>query len=111
MHKDFIHRGYVKTALGRRSRFPTEYKIHKALNAIIQGTAADIMKAKLVELHEQRKALDFTMRMTVHDEVTGDVADDVAAAKIDALLNTQRTQLRVPILWETGTGQTWADAK
>lgn len=111
LHTRFKHRGYVKTVLGRRSRFPTDYKIHKALNAIIQGSAADIMKTKLVELFAQRKALNFTMRMTVHDEVTGDVADVESAAKINELLNVQSLPMDVPILWQSGTGKNWAEAK
>lgn len=110
LHK-LKHRGYVKTVLGRRSRFPTAYKIHKALNAIIQGSAADIMKTKLVELHAQRKSLGFTMRMTVHDEVTGDVADAESAQRIEELLNVQSIEMLVPILWSTGTGKNWAEAK
>ena len=111
LHREFKHRGYVKTLLGRRQRFPTEYKIHKALNAIIQGSAADIMKRKLVELHANRKALNFTMRMTVHDEVTGDVPDVASADRINELLNVQSFDLLVPIRWKTGTGHNWAEAK
>jgi DNA polymerase I-like protein with 3'-5' exonuclease and polymerase domains len=105
------HRGYVKTVLGRRSRFPTDYKIHKALNSIIQGSAADIMKTKLVELHAKRKELGFTMRMTVHDEVTGDVPDVETAKRIEDVLNVQSIEMLVPILWSTGTGKNWAEAK
>ena len=111
MHHNFKHRGYVKTILGRRSRFPTDYKIHKALNAIIQGSAADIMKTKLVELFNKRKELGFTMRMTVHDEVTGDVPDVEHAQQIQALLNVQSLKTEVPIFWEVGTGKNWAEAK
>jgi DNA polymerase I-like protein with 3'-5' exonuclease and polymerase domains len=111
MHKELKHRGYVKTVLGRRSRFPTDYKIHKALNAIIQGSAADIMKTKLVELFKQRKSLGFTMRMTVHDEVTGDVPDVETAKKIEDVLNVQSIAMTVPVLWAAGTGKNWKEAK
>src|SRR5690606_34060437 len=61
-------RGYVKTLLGRRSRFPNGERTHKALNAVIQGTAADDHKLTLVRLYEERKRLAITMRLTVHDE-------------------------------------------
>jgi DNA polymerase I-like protein with 3'-5' exonuclease and polymerase domains len=111
LHKKYKHRGYVKTVLGRRSRFPNEYKIHKALNAVIQGSAADIMKTKLIEVFDQRKALNFTLRMTIHDEVCGDVPDVESAQRIDELLNRQSIAMAVPILWETGTGASWAEAK
>jgi DNA polymerase I-like protein with 3'-5' exonuclease and polymerase domains/SAM-dependent methyltransferase len=111
LHRKFKHRGYVKTMLGRRSRFPNDFKIHKALNAVIQGSAADIMKTKLVELYKMRKELGFTMRMTIHDEICGDVPDVETANKISALLNEQSFDLAVPILWEVGTGKSWAEAK
>ena len=48
-------RGWVKTYLGRRRRFSAERSSHAALNAIIQGTAADLMKLKLLELYDTRK--------------------------------------------------------
>jgi len=111
LHRKYKHRGYVKTMLGRRSRFPNDYKIHKALNSVIQGSAADIMKTKLVELYERRKELGFTMRMTIHDEICGDVPDVETAQRISEILNTQSFELAVPILWAIGTGKNWAEAK
>lgn len=111
LHRQYKHRGYVKTMMGRRARFPNDYKIYKALNSVIQGSAADIMKTKLVELYERRKEFGFTMRMTIHDEICGDVPDVETAEKISALLNTQSFDLPVPILWEVGTGKNWAEAK
>lgn len=103
-------RGYVRTLLGRRSRFPDGQRLHKALNGIIQGGAADLMKMKLVELHRERKHTGLLMRYTVHDEVVGDVPDLEAAAKVQEILDRQSIELRVPILWDVATGETWADA-
>lgn len=111
LHRLYQHRGYVMTALGRRSRFPTAYDLHKALNRVLQGTAADIMKRKLVEVHNERKTTGFTMRYTVHDSVCGDVPDQESAQRVREILNRQSTPLRVPILWSCGTGANWADAK
>lgn len=111
LHRQYRHQGYVTTMLNRRARFPDDYKIHKALNSIIQGTAADLMKTKLVELFNARHDLGLTMRMTIHDEVCGDVVDVEAAQRVSTLLNTQSYKLRVPILWEVGTGANWAEAK
>ncbi len=105
-------RGYVKTVLGRRARFPDKKFAHKALNAVIQGSAADIMKRKLVELHHERKNTGFTMRYTVHDEVCGDVPDQEAARKVEEILNRQSfSMLKVPILWSVATGKHWAECK
>jgi DNA polymerase I-like protein with 3'-5' exonuclease and polymerase domains len=111
MHRKFQHRGYVTTLCGRRARFPTFHKIHKALNSVIQGTAADIMKMKLVEVYKERKRLGFTMRATVHDELWGDLVEKEMASSLGELLNTQSMTLTVPIRWSVGTGANWAEAK
>jgi DNA polymerase I-like protein with 3'-5' exonuclease and polymerase domains len=115
-------RGYVRTFLGRRQRYPdcpkhgkgqrgpcpTCPRLHKAANDVIQGTEADVVKRKLVELHRQRHELGLTLRMVVHDEVVGDVADAEAAARVADVLDEQTTTLRVPILWSAKTGANWA---
>jgi DNA polymerase-1 len=104
-------RGYVKTYLGRRARFKDHKRMHKALNRVIQGTAADVMKTKIVELHNERKATGFLMRFTVHDEVDGDAQDEGSTARVETVLNRQSYEFKVPILWETGDGPNWAAAK
>jgi DNA polymerase-1 len=105
-------RGYVRTVLGRRARFLNGYRIHKALNGIIQGSAADVMKQKLVELHEARKDTGLLLRFTVHDEVDGDIPNRGLAQKVAEVLNRQSfLQFKVPILWETSIGPNWKDCK
>jgi len=103
-----LRRGYVRTLLGRRTRFPNAERLHKALNGVIQGSAADVMKLKLCELHEARRQTGFTMRMTVHDEVCGDVPDAESARKVSEILDQQSITLRVPILWSSATGPCWS---
>jgi DNA polymerase-1 len=104
-------RGYVKTILGRRMRFPEKSRLHKALNGVIQGSAADIMKLKLVELHRERAYTGLTLRFTVHDEVDGDVPDEEAAARVEEVLNRPLDlDLRVPILWDVQCGLSWGRA-
>ncbi|MEN6605874.1 MAG: DNA polymerase [Bryobacteraceae bacterium] len=104
-------RGWVKTYMGRRARFLDARFTHKALNRVIQGTAADIMKTKIVELHRERKTTEFVMRQTVHDEVDGDTTSPECTKKVTEILNTQAFPFKVPILWEIGTGRNWAEAK
>jgi DNA polymerase-1 len=104
-------RGYVKTILGRRGRFTTAEdmkRIYKALNTVIQGSAADVNKKKLVALHKERKATGFVMRMTVHDSVTGDAPDQKCVEMVKQVLDEQAIPLRVPILWDVKTGENWA---
>jgi DNA polymerase-1 len=103
-------RGYVKTILGRRSRFPDKQRTHKALNGVIQGSAADVMKLKLVELHKTRKYTGLTMRLTVHDEVCGDTGSEETAKLVNEVLNRQSLDLKVPILWDVNVGRNWASS-
>jgi DNA polymerase I-like protein with 3'-5' exonuclease and polymerase domains len=104
-------RGYVKTILGRRARFPEQKGLHKALNRVIQGGAADVMKQKLVELYRERKETNFTMRFTVHDEVDGDAQTSETKQKVQEVLDSQSfPELTVPILWEVNTGKSWKEA-
>lgn len=100
-------KGFIRTILGRRSRFPDKKRLHKSLNARVQGSAADIMKTKLCELHAERKTTGFTLRYTVHDEVDGDIPDQAHARLVQRILNRQSFKLAVPILWEVSTGENW----
>lgn len=129
-------RGYVHTMLGRRARFKSEwidavsrdgrpYKRqvlnpgeHSALNRVIQGTAADINKRELLEVHRaiKRGELDMCLRFTVHDEVDGDIpkadgARHEALKKLAEILNTQYYPTRVPILWDVADGESWGKCK
>jgi DNA polymerase I len=129
-------RGYVHTMLGRRARFKSEwidavskagrpYKRqvltpgeHSALNRVIQGTAADINKRELIEVHRaiRRQDLDMCLRFTVHDEVDGDGPAEKGAAeetlkKLAEVLNTQYYPTRVPILWDVADGESWGKCK
>jgi DNA polymerase I-like protein with 3'-5' exonuclease and polymerase domains len=111
LHQQYEHRGYVKTITGRRARFPEGDRTYSALNRVIQGSAADIMKQKLIELHKVRRQTGFTMRFTVHDEVDGDAPDLESATIVGKILNRQSFKLDVPILWEVGIGTDWGKEK
>jgi len=105
-------RGYVKTILGRRMRFPDRQRLHKAFNGVVQGSAADVLKQKMVELHRTRKETGFVPRMTVHDELVGDVPSKESAQLITNILNSQSfPEFEIPILWDTKIGHNWADCK
>ncbi len=102
------NRGYIKSILGRRVRFPNGERSHKALNSRIQMSAAEIMKVKLVELHRQRRETGFVLRYTVHDECDGDATGgEETARKVSDILNFQSFNLRVPIRWEVSIGPNW----
>jgi DNA polymerase I len=116
------NRGWVKTMFGRIRTFTDDdIKYNKAtgsrdipyyaaLNAVIQGTAADVMKMKIKALYETREETGFNMRFTVHDEVDGDIPIDLKAAqRVQEILDTPVSdKLHSPILWEVAVGETWA---
>ena len=99
--------GWVRTLMGRRCRFPNKFRLHKALNGVIQGGAADIMKKKLVELHKERRYTQLLMRFPVHDEINGDIPDAEHAKRVSEILEEQTTPTRVPILWDSEVGNSW----
>lgn len=102
-------RGFVKTLMGRRARLAGRF--HSALNRVIQGGAADINKRVLIEVYKRRRELGMTMRLTVHDELMGDMFDAAQIPLLEKILNTQYFSLRAPILWDTQTGSNWAACK
>lgn len=104
-------RGFVKTFLGRRRRYEPGDRFYSALNSILQGSSADIVKRKVLETHRARKRLGLTTRMSIHDEADGTSANPSIKNEFDSLLNEQTTPLQVPIMWKTGTGANWQDAK
>ena len=65
----------------------------------------------LVELHRERERIGFTMRLTNHDEVTGDVVDREAARLVEEVLARQLVPLKVPITWDTKLDTCWGKAK
>lgn len=105
------NRGFVKTLLGRRARFPNGERLHSALNRVIQGSAADILKKKLKQVYDLRHKLNFKMRFTVHDELDGDIDSQEDADKIKAVLEEpiEEFKIRVPLIWETEVGPSWGD--
>ena len=100
-------KGYVTTLLGRRRRYQPGDRFYSALNAVLQGSAADIMKKKILAVYKNMKTLDFNLRFTVHDEINGDVEPGSDMKKVRELLNTQDFPLRVPILWDCKVGTNW----
>lgn len=107
----YYHRGFVRTIEGRRARFGLGDRDYSALNRIIQGSEGDIAKKIMIAVHNLRHELGITERFVVHDEFDMDIHDPASRPRIIEVLNTQYYDLKVPILWETKMGPTWARAK
>lgn len=126
-------RGYVKTVLGRKRRFilfgprkwtdgciplpkvealkeygppVTRYFIHKAMNSVIQGTSADMIKLAMLDMYDA----DYIPYITLHDEVDTPI-ETLQDARIvrDILLNA--VQLEVPLKLDVELGPSWGEAK
>ncbi|HVE76025.1 MAG TPA: DNA polymerase I [Actinomycetota bacterium] len=114
--------GFTTTMLGRR-RYVPELKSRnprvrslgerQALNAPIQGSAADIMKLAMVESDKAIKGTESRMVMTVHDELVFEVPsaeiEQTAKAVKDAMENC--LELSVPLKVDIAWGPNWAESK
>jgi DNA polymerase-1 len=116
--------GYVETVFGRRLYLPDikarnaqrrQAAERTAINAPMQGTAADIIKRAMIELHDWiagQDDLDITMIMQVHDELVFEIAApdiDAVRAPITARMSAA-ADLSVPLVVDIGVGKNWDEA-
>jgi DNA polymerase-1 len=117
-------RGYTETLFGRRRQIPElsspNFRIRQAgerqaMNAGIQGLAADIFKVALVRIEAalEEAGMDSRLILQVHDEVLLDVppAERDAAADLVVKAMSGAVELSVPLEVNLAFGPTWADAK
>ncbi|HEX4869010.1 MAG TPA: DNA polymerase I, partial [Acidimicrobiales bacterium] len=117
-------RGYTETLFGRRRQIPelasANFRIRQAgerqaMNAGIQGLAADIFKVALVRLDARlaEEALDSRLILQVHDEVLLEVppaeVDHVGDLVVEVMAGA--AELRVPLAVNLSVGSSWAAAK
>jgi DNA polymerase-1 len=116
--------GFTTTMFGRRRYLPElgsgnprirAIGERQALNAPIQGSAADIMKLAMIGVDERLAAdgLDTKMILTVHDELVFEVPEDErerAAAVVEEEM-TGLHEMKVPLTVDLSFGTTWADSK
>ena len=117
-------RGYTETLFGRRRPFPScavdnprirQAGERQAMNAGIQGLAADIFKVALVRLDQRltRRTRCSRIVLQVHDEVILEVPADEKDQVAETVLSEMKGafELRVPLEVNLSFGSTWADAK
>ena len=119
--------GYVETLYGRKRRLPEikslewkdrSYAERQAVNHPIQGTAADIAKVAIVQVHSTLSDFDAALVLQVHDEFVIEVDEDqvdkvlplVRTAMEDIRLGT-RPVLDVPLEVNISVGNNWAECK
>lgn len=110
-------RGFVKTIMDRHIRFPGGQFTHKAGGLVFQGSAADALKVKLVEVHQFLKGSDGRLLLNVHDEFDtslpkGETRLDAGIKEIiqDFSSETAKIKFLVPILADMKRGPNWWEA-
>ena len=123
MRAEAHEQGYVETLFGRRlylndinarNAQRRQYAERAAINAPMQGTAADIIKLSMIRSHQwlQQSGIDARMIMQVHDELVFEVKTEQlneAKAGINTCMSGA-AELAVPLLVEIGTGDNWDQA-
>ena len=115
--------GYVTTLFGRRRYLPDinsanatvrSFAERNAINAPIQGTAADIIKVAMIRIYQRFKAegIKSKMILQVHDELNFSVCPEekekVQAIVLEEMQNA--FQMRVPLVADSGFGENWLEA-
>ena len=116
--------GYVKTLVGRkrilrdinsRNGLARSNAERMAINTPIQGSAADMIKLAMIDVHNAMQKGEFKSKMIlqVHDELVFDIykpeLDDMTNLIVENMKNAL-PELSVPILVEPGTGSNWLEA-
>ena len=114
----------MSTLTGRRRAIPELFEHSRsrqslgerlAINTVIQGSAADLIKAAMVKVQHRidRDDLQMKLLLQIHDELVLespiDLAEEHAAIVSEEMENA--LELNVPLLTETGIGDNWMDAK
>jgi DNA polymerase-1 len=116
-------RGYVETVFGRRLYLPEiaarnaqrrQYAERTAINAPMQGTAADIIKRAMIDVDRwiEGSQAPATLIMQVHDELVLEVdegAADAVTAQVCELMENA-AQLTIPLVVDAGRGLNWDEA-
>jgi DNA polymerase-1 len=116
--------GVVKTMFGRRRLVPNltsrnfqmrAQSERETVNMPVQGTAADILKRAMIDLHAElpRRGLAARMILTVHDELLFEAprAEAETAAHIVKERMEAAAELVVPLIVDVGIGENWREAK
>ncbi len=118
--------GYVETLFGRRRYFPI-FKVREsgsnrqammraereAVNHPIQGTAADIIKIAMLQLHEALEGYQARMVLQVHDELVLEVPEDELEVVKPLMIKvmSEAVQLDVPLKVDASSGTNWLELK
>jgi len=120
---DATRKGYVETLLGRKRYFPalaagTNYMVRQreereAINAPVQGTAADIIKLAMIRLPDalEKEGLKTRMILQVHDELIFEVPEEELEQAMRVVTEEMENafELSVPLVTEARVGSNWGE--
>ncbi len=116
--------GYVTTILGRRRAIPEIRSSSRprralgerlAINTVVQGSAADLIKVAMVKIQDRidREGHPLKLLLQIHDELIFEApeerAEECAALVVEGM--EQAMSLKVPLKAEAGIGKDWMEAK
>jgi DNA polymerase-1 len=121
--EDALKHGFVTTLAGRRRLLPELHSRNnqlssqarrQAVNTVIQGSAADIIKMAMVQAHKDKplKELEARLILQVHDELIIEAPEaniEAAGARLMEIMQTV-AKLDVPLKVDMGVGKNWAEA-
>lgn len=122
-HRDVHEKGYTTTLYGRKrffdieaikgNRFLEAETERMAVNAIVQGTDADIMKRAMVRIHE---ACDHDVArplLQIHDEMVYEIRDDAVTVMVPKIRKIMESSgsLRVPLTVGVSVGKRWGEMR
>jgi len=126
MQESILHakeNGYVETLLGRKRYLPDinsansivrSFSERNAINAPIQGTAADIIKIAMVRIHRrfEEENIRAKMILQVHDELNFSVPKDELEKVREIVISEMENavKLNVPLIADCGVGESWFEA-
>lgn len=114
-------KGYVKTMLNRirylpdinsNNRLRREFAERTAINTPIQGTAADLIKVAMINIHRKLSALKSKLILQIHDELLLEVPEN-ELENVENIVKKEMTSplpLSIPIVVEVGIGKNWYEA-
>lgn len=116
--------GYARTILGRRRKITgvrpdaglqRNLAERTAINTVVQGSAADLIKRAMISLHERLEREDHPAKMLlqIHDELIFEVPENESASLVDMVRQemTSALELNVPLVVDVSVGENWLETQ